>query len=192
MKFHLLTILSPLLLLSSCASDSSADKKEATFKPFSQRMNEKNGYTQDSDGKWVSRNDKRSQFENQGDSQFSGKSFGKKEYSTGEYKKTAWAGNKQFATQDYAGNTDASRFKTSSRLQGQNARETGTAASIPSPYKTNRFATNSAREASNKSLAKPSNDKIENRRASYIQPKIIDWEQQRSMTMDQSRGILGR
>jgi len=179
-------------LLSSCASDSSADKKESTFKPFSQRMNEKNGFTQDSDGKWVSRNDKRSQFENQADSQFAGKSFAKKEFRTGEFKKTAWAGNKQFATQDYAGNTDASRFQTPSRLQGQNAREAGTAASIPSPYRTNRFATNPAREASNKSLAKPSNDNIENRRASFIQPKIIDWQQQRSMTMDQSKGLLGR
>jgi len=194
MKILLPSLLAPLLLLASCASDSSADKKNAasSFKPLSQRMNEKNGFSQDSDGKWVSNNDKRSQFENQADSQFAGKSFKKKEFKTGEYKKTAWAGNKQFTTRDYAGNTDASRFKTTSPLQGRKSREAGTAANLPSRYQTNRFATNSAREDSKENLAKPSNDAIENRRASFIQPKIVDWQQQRSITMDQSKSLLGR
>lgn len=182
------------LFISSCASESSAEKQKpaATLKPLSQRLEEKNGYTQDADGKWIPQTDKRSQFEYQSKSQFADKQFKKSEYKTGDYKKTTWAGDKTYATQAYAGNTDASRFKTPSKLQGQNARETNTTAKIPFPYQTNQFATNSAREASNKPLAKPSNDNIENRRAEFNQPKIIDWQEQRAMSLEQSKGILGR
>ena len=190
----LLSLLIAGLFISSCASDSSADKEKpaTTLKPLSQRLEEKNGYTQDADGKWIPQSDKRSQFEYQSKSQFADKQFKKSEYKTGDYKKTAWAGDKTYATQAYAGNTDASRLKTTSNLQSQNAKETNTNAKIPSPYQTNQLTKNSAREASNKPLAKPSNDNIENRRAEFNQPKIIDWQQQRAMSLDQSKGILGR
>jgi len=182
------------LFISSCASDSSADKEKpaTTLKPLSQRLEEKNGYTQDADGKWIPQSDKRSQFEYQNKSQFADKRFKKTEYKTGDYKKTTWAGDKTYPTQAYAGNTDASRFKTTSKLQGQNARETDTNARLPSPYQTNQFATNSARETSTRPLVKPSNDDIENRRAKFNQPKIIDWQEQRAMSLEQSKGILGR
>lgn len=182
------------LFTASCASDSSGEKEKpaATLKPLSQRLEEKNGYTQDADGNWIAQNAKRSQFEYQNKSQFADKEFKKSEYKTGDYKKTAWAGKKDYATQAYAGNTDASRFKTTSKFQGQGAREANSAANIPAPYQTNQFATNSAREAANKPLAKPSNDNIENRRSNFNQPEIIDWQEQRAMSLEQSKGILGR
>jgi len=190
----LLFLLVAGLFISSCASDSSADKEKpaATLKSLSQRLEEKNGYTKDADGNWSAQNDKRSQFETQNKSQFADKQFKKSEYKTGDYKKTTWAGDKTYATQAYTDNTDASRFKSTSKLQGQNARETNINAKIPSPYQTNQFATNSARESSNKPLAKPSNDNIANRRAKFNQPKIIDWQEQRAMSLEQSKGILGR
>jgi hypothetical protein len=39
---------------------------------------------------------------------------------------------------------------------------------------------------------KSSNDGIENRRETFQPPEIIDWREQRSLSVDQSRGILGR
>ncbi len=190
----LFSLLAAFFVLASCAADSSSqqEKPAATLKPLSQRMNEKNGYAKDADGKWIVKNDKRSAFEYQGKSQFADKQFKKSEYKTGDYKKTTWAGQKNYPTHAYAGKTDGSRFKTASRLQGQNAREGNTAADIPSAYQTNQFATNSARERASTPLGKPSNDDIENRRARFQQPSMVDWQEQRPLSLEQSKGILGR
>mgnify|MGYP000110727435 CR=1 FL=1 len=53
------------------------------------------------------------------------------------------------------------------------------------------YATGDAREAGKNSIAKPSNDGIENRREVYEAPEIMDWKEQRKLSMDQSKGILG-
>lgn len=158
---------------------------------MSERLNEKNGYQKDANGNWIPQSDKRSAFENKGeDPNFTGK-FKKTNYKTGEYAKKSWWGNKDYDRKAYAGNTDGSRFQKSSNLQDKGARESGNAAKLADPYKTSKYATNTATEAGKKTLAKPSNDQIENRRKTYQAPEIIDWREQRNLTMDQSKGLLG-
>ena len=147
----------------------------------------------DANGNWVPRNNRRSEFENKGqDPNFAGKDFQKKDYKAGDYAKKSFWGNKEYDHKAYAGNTDGSKFQKSSKLQDKGAREAGTSAAIPDSYKTDTYGTNAAREAGSSPLAKPGNAEIDNRQKVYQQPEIIDWQEQRKLSLDQSRGILGR
>lgn len=191
MKFLLLLLTLPLL--ASCASDSSPDKSAApTHKTLSERMNEDNGYKQDSEGNWKPQSDRRSPYESKGETHDATKGFNKQAYKAGDYNKKSWWGNKDYGHQTYQGNTDGSSFQKSSALQGKGASEAGSNANIPTNYQTNNYRTNSAREAAGKQIKKGSNTEIENRRSGYQQPEIIDWKQQRTLSMDQSKGIMGR
>jgi hypothetical protein len=181
------------LLAASCASDSGkSTPAPESPKPLSQRLNESNGYKQDANGNWVPKSDKRSSFESKGESPYFKGEYSGKTYKAGEYARKSWWGNKDYGRQSYEGNTDGSRFQQKSRLDGQSARETGSAAKIPGPYQTGNYSTSAARETGKNNLAKPSDAATESRQRVYEQPEIIDWKQQRAITLDQSKGILGR
>jgi hypothetical protein len=197
------TLCLSFLLLASCASDKGADST-TTAASSSGRVrsiddwvadtsrDNGGGYRQDSKGNWKSNSNKRSSFESQGDSPYFKGDYGSKEYKTGEYTKKSWWGNKDYQPKQYAGNTDGSRFQQKSRLDGQGARESGSAAKLPDPYQTDAYATGSALEAGNSPIGKPSDAETDNRRKAYQQPDVIDWREQRAMTLQQSKGILGR
>jgi hypothetical protein len=195
-KIPRFAVLIPVILLVSCASDSASKKKEASSTPprktLSERMNEKNGYKQDAEGNWVANNDRRSPYESKGSTYDAKKSFQKKDYETGDFAKKSWWGNKDYDRKSYSGNTDGSRFQTSSALQGEKASETGDTARIPGPYQTDTYTTNTAREAGNKAIDRPSNAIVDSREKVFKQPEIIDWREQRNLSLDQSKGILGR
>ncbi len=150
-------------------------------------MAESTGFTQDADGNWNTKTDKRSSFESQrGSSQFK-KDYKKVEYKKGDYATKSWWGNKQYDRKSYAGNKDGSRFQKSARQQGQSAREANNAADIPDAYDTNTYATNAAREAGANAINRPSNAEVERRKKVFP-----DWTEQRVMSIEQSKGILGR
>ena len=190
----------PVILAASCASKSGADKSTASAPPAQKSMNERFGgggrdpssYQQDSSGKFYIKEEKRSSFEGKTDANFAGKSFDKKEYKAGDYAKKSWWGNKEYDRKAYDGNTDGSRFQTPSALQGKGAREAGNAADIPDNYQTGTYATGSAREAANAPIQKGTSAAVENHKDDYAQPEIIDWRQQRALSVDQAKGILGR
>lgn len=199
MKLQPATLVLLALLPVSCASDSNADKKSSTaFKPFSQRLAEdqqmkgKNSFAADANGNFLPQENKRSSFESQGKSPYFQGDYAKKPYKTGEYAKKSWWGNKEYGSQKYAGNTDGSRFQQDSRFDGKGARESGSDARIPGAYQTDNYATNTAREAGSDRLSKPSNAEIDNRREVFQQPAVLGWEEQRKLSIEQSRGILGR
>ena len=176
----------------SCASNSSKKPPTTTaIKPFSQRIDENNGYKQDAEGNWKIKTNKRSSFEGQGaNAQFKG-DYAKKDYKTTDYSKKSWWGNKNYQAKAYAGSTDGSRFQKTSRLDGKGAPEAGKDAGMTETYKTGDYATSAAREAGKKPVKKPSDAETDVRRKVYPVPEIIDWRQQRSLSIDQSKGILG-
>jgi hypothetical protein len=185
-----------LIFAVSCAAKpdpknnpSAADSKRKTL---DQRMTENNGYKKDSTGKWIAQNDKRSPFESQGAASYFQKDFKKKEFKTADYSKKSFWGNKSYERKSYAGETDGSRFQTPSKLQGVSAREAGANANLPGRYQTEGYATSAAREAGKGPIEKSSNDAIENLRKSFQQPDMVDWKEQRSLSVAQSKGILGR
>jgi hypothetical protein len=159
---------------------------------MSQRLSEKNGYQQDSKGNWVPRTDRRSEFESKGEAHLGKKDFRKKDYKTGDFAKKSWWGGKSYERKPYAGNTDGSQFAKSSALQGKGAREASSNLAKPDRYDTPSYATAAARESRNSAITAPSaaQDRVDQR--GTVQPEIIDWRQQRNLSMDQSKGLLGR
>ncbi len=182
--------------LSSCASDSgskpAAGGEAGGFKSLSQRMEESNGFAQDGEGKWVPKVDKRSSFENQGASPYFKGSVAKKEFKTGEFMKKSWWGTKEFGHKKYEGETDGGRFIKKSRFSGMGAREAGTQVDLPGAYRTETYATHGAREANTRSIARPADVETEFRESVFKQPPELDYREARSMSLEQSRGILGR
>lgn len=178
----------------SCTSDSDQQKSSSTpaIKPLSQRIDEKNGYKKDANGNWQAEAEKRSSFETQGPSAFFKGDYAKKDYKTTSYSKKSWWGNKDYQTQEYAGSTDGSRFQQSSRLNGKGARDSGKSAGLTKAYQTRDYATNSAREQGSQKIKKTSDTETDIRRRVFPTPDVIDWKEQRSLSIGQSKGILGR
>lgn len=186
-----------LALLASCASDSKKSDTITNAPPpkrsLAERLGGETGYKQDSNGNWIPGDDRRSSFENVGqDPNFAGKSFNKKKFKTADYSKKAWLGGKDYQAPQYAGKTDGSRFQKSSALGSQGAREAGRDAGMRDDYRTGDYATSSARETGRDQIATSGNTLVESRQKVFQQPQIVDWRTQRSLTIEQSKGILGR
>lgn len=181
-----------LHFLCSCAKDSSGSADaDLTPKSFSQRLSENHGYTVNKDGNWVPRNNKRSSFEQAGGSPYFQGELGKKEFSTTQFGKKSWWGNNELARPEFSSSADTSNYQQSSRYQGQNA---GLDRSLVTPDKIqgSSYTTGTAHEEGGRRLSKPSDAETDVRRRLFIQPEIIDYKQQRDMSMKESKDMLGR
>ncbi len=184
-----------LAALAGCAKTETdkAIPAPATHKSMSERLNEGGGYKQDEDGNWMPKSDKRSSFDSQRESAYFKGKIDKKDYKTGDYaKKSWWAGDKDFGRKSYGGNTDGSRFQTTARQEGQMSRAHGQQAKISGPFETNTLDRKSARETGTPAISRPTDAAVQSQRKKYTAPSVIDWQEQRQMSVDQSRGILGR
>ena len=178
-----------------CA-DKAADPAKpaiAEHKSMSERLNESGGFKQDADGNWVPKSDKRSSYDSQGESPYFKGKIKKEQYKTGDYaKKSWWGSDKDFGNKKYEGKTDGSRFQTEARQNGQVARDSDRKAKLSGPYETNTLGRESSRESNSSAIPRPLNESVESRRQIYQAPSVIDWRAQREMSMEQSKGILGR
>ncbi len=179
----------------SCASDTGGGEKPAASAPahksLSQRLNENNGYKVDANGAWVPKSDQRSSFESKGQSPYFQGGYNAKQYQTGDYTTKSWWGNKDFGNRQYAGNTQGGRFQQSSSSSSRIATENGSSSKVPTSYQTSTYGTNPARETGTQGFTKPSSPSKDARQR-YPTPDVIDWKEQRSLSLEQSKGILGR
>ncbi len=199
-----LALLGLLIWLSaSCAPDAATGTSPTTptseaaaaapvHKSLEQRIEQKNSYKQDTSGNWVPVNYQRSAFASKGASPYFQDQYAKKSYATPDVAKKSWWGNKSYERQKYADTPDASRFQKSSPLSGKGAHEAGTTAETPGPYQTGHYATSAARESHHRGVEKPSDTETDIRRKVYQEPEIIGWKEQRTLSVSQSKGILGR
>lgn len=200
MKKSLVTLCLPLLLVISCSSDSGSSSNDAARptsnsparKSLASRLDENNGYKQDQEGNWLPQNDKRSSFETNRESKYFNSEFTKKDFKTKDYSKKSWWGDTKYETKKFEGDTDGSRFQTASKFQNQGAREANTNAKLPGAYQTSDYATSSAREGTSKRMEHTSDAETDFRRKVYGAPSVIDWREQRAMSVGQTKGILGR
>ena len=186
-------LLLPILFLASCASEKSATTAPPR-KNMMERMNENNGYKQNAEGEWSAQSGKRSEFESKGESTYFQKDFKKQEYKTGDYARKSWWGGKEYDRKSFAGNTDGSRFAKNSDLGSKGAREAGATMDTPGSYETGSYDTSTARETNTGGIARPSNaqDRVSQKQKQFTQPRIVDWREQRSLSIGESKGILGR
>lgn len=181
--------------LIGCAATEEDPSKPAVAgrKSMTERFNEGGGYKRNEDGSWVPKSDKRSSYDSQRDSPYFKGKVEKETYKTGDYAKKSWWGSDQdFGKKSYEGNTDGSRFQTAARQDGQMSRLDGKQAKVAGPFETNTLDRKSARESSAAAIPRPADAAVESERGKYKAPSVIDWREQRQMSVDQSRGILGR
>lgn len=187
----------PLLVvfaLVSCA-DQEVDHSrptESERKPLSQRLSETQGYTQDADGNWAPSSNKRSMYDSDRKYPFGQKNLTKDSYRTGDYKKKSWWGSKPYETQAYQGDTDGSRFQKRALQDGQVARQQGERSWLSKPFETQTLDTEAANESRVSDVERTRNDYTEAQDRTYRAPAIIDWRERREMSIEESRGILGR
>lgn len=182
-------------LMVSCAGEKVDHSKptQAARPGLQERLSENAGYKQNEKGEWVPKIDKRSSYDSQRDTPyFKDKLATAERYKTGDYAKKSWWGSKGYGKKSYEGDTDGSRFRTEARQDGQVARDNGKAARTTDPFKTNTLTYDSALESRNPGIDRPTNALIESERKTYKAPSVIDWKEQRSLDLDQSRSILGR
>ncbi len=182
------------LLMVNCANQTKREVSAELSEPetLAQRLSGTSGYKQDANGKWAPSSNKRSSFEKQGQSPYFKGEIEKKAYQTGDYEKTSWWGKKAYQHSEYKGDTDGSRFKIESKQQGKVAYLGNKKVDTLDPYQTNRLEYGGARESDAERMEKPRNDYAESKRRSYVQPSVIDWEEQRKISLEESRSILGR
>ncbi|QTN34050.1 hypothetical protein HZ994_17575 [Akkermansiaceae bacterium] len=187
-------VLGLCILTGACAEmgEDSAKPAVAEHKGLQERLTEGGGYIQDANGQWVPRSDKRSQYDSKGESPYFKGKLEKESYKTGDYAKKTWWGGKDYQTKGYEGNTDASRFQTKARQDGMTARDSGKGARESGIFKTNTLDGKSARETGASAVSRPADAETEFRRGVFQAPSVIGWREQRSMSMERSKGILGR
>ena len=136
--------ISPLLvaLLSASCAGEKADPSRPTAETGATqgsiaKFMGSGGYAQDSEGNWIAKSDKRSQYDSNRESAYFKGKVETDRYKTGEYKKKSWLGGKDYGKQEYSGNTDGSRFQTKARQDGQKSRDAGKSARVAGPFETN-------------------------------------------------------
>jgi len=191
--FRFVLLLS-LLCIVSCATQPSADTPTtpAAAKTMSQRFNGP-AVKQNANGEWPDDVKKFSAFDSDRKSAyFTEKSTLAKSYKTAAYTKTEWSGKTtDVPNKEYVGNTDGKRFNTPSRIQHDDAHESGTAATLHDDYNTGNFQTSAAHEDGAKRFTKPSNAQVDARRGVFPEPEVTSWKQQRALDMKTTKSILG-
>lgn len=190
MTHHRSIVVIMACLIASCAPK--ADKPEASaHKGLSERLEQSNGYTQDAKGNWAPKIDKRSSYENQGKSAYFDRKYEGKSFNADRYAKKSWWGGKEMPHKAYQGKME--------QIDHQDANIDGKQSVIRSrPYKTTSYdqtgsyATQAATENDADDLEKPSDAETDVRRRTAIKPKITDYDQQRAMSIEQSKSLLGK
>jgi hypothetical protein len=194
-EINLCSLLSALSLaifsLACSPKNPTAPPSNQAFKPLSQRINDSNGYQTDAKGNWVPKVNKRSTFETEKHTNPFKGDYAKKEFKTQEVSQKSWWGNKDYRTQQYEGNTSAEHLKTPSQWAQQNALESQQQADLPNRFPTRNFETQSARESTFKRIFKKKNAYANQQNQKFSEPEITDWREQRSLSVGQSKSILG-
>lgn len=185
-----------VVFLAACANDAQQTTSAggaAEFVPFSQRLNQEQGYKQDAEGNWVPRSDRRSTYDERKEARVKRRNFqNNQRYQTHSYQTAEWTRNRSEKPKPYAGPTDGSEFQISAAADGQVARQSGVDSGLARGYDTRNYRTGNAREDQGRRMPKKPDTQTEKRRDNLPPVDVIDWREQRKMTIEQSRSLLSR
>jgi len=186
-----IVLLGAVVLIGACASEQTVTKsqvrKDAWGKP------ERFGIGKDKDGNPVMKSDLRSDFEGQRSAIAAAGDYSGKDYSTKSYAKKRWGGNTSFPHSKYDGKTDANHYKMEPWFVRKQASIAGQRANAESKdYMVNSYKKSSAREQGTSRIKHTSDSETDVRRRVYKQPDIIDWKEQRGLSVKDTNRMLGR
>ncbi len=167
-------------------------ERKVASDPLLQRYAGNYGYEKGTDGSKKIVSDNRSGFEGRRVEGFD-KSVENKQFATKERTKRPWWGKKDYGSKSWNGSKEAPAAGRKSWFGSRRAKEGGQMArAAGKTYGTGEYGTGAAHEAGTTRLGRPEDASTRNRRDSAPEPNIIGWEEQRKMSMEQTRGILGR
>ncbi len=119
--------------------------------------------------------------------------FAKREFAAKDYGKKSFWGTKEYAKKVYGGDTDGSRFLKPAREGGAGAREGAMVSRESSQaYDTGSYGTGAAREAGVSGIARTSDAETDVRRRVWKQPEVRDYRNQRALSVEDTKWMLGR
>lgn len=138
--------------------------------------------------------DVRSSFENTGGSSIvSGNNYSGNEYTKKAYRKERWGGESSYKTKSYNNTNKANNYGKEPWFARKQANVNGQESSVgKKSFFTKLFGKSTARERGATDLSKPSDAETNVRRRVFIQPDIIGWKDQQTLSVDDTRGMLGR
>ncbi|MCU0797429.1 MAG: hypothetical protein MUF31_16030 [Akkermansiaceae bacterium] len=128
----------------------------------------------------------------QTNNQFTGE-YARREFNAKNYERQPFWGRKDYERQVYGGDTDGSRFLQGAREGSMTAREGGEMAADGSrAFGTRTMDGGSAREAGVAEIGRGSDAETDVRRRVFPQPEKRPSGQQRAMTVEDARALMGR
>lgn len=171
-----------------------AAAEAAKPRSMSERFNSrsKEGYYQDSEGNWKANNAKRSSFESVGRSEMANQQYSGKAYQTKEVERRSWWGDTRYQKPVYAQATQVEQFQTKARAQGQMAPEASQSSSFAGQnVTTNRLAKRNAMENGAAQISERARTARESV-SDYAEPDIIDWKEQRTLKIRDTKSMLNK
>jgi len=179
------------VVLGACGTERTVTKTQVRKDPWGRE--ERFSVGKDKDGNPVMKSDRRSSFEGKRNNMVSNRDFNAKDYTKKSYRKKRWGGNTVFRRKKYQGNTDASQYKREpwfvrkqAHAQSQRARADG------KRYAVNPFRTSRAREQDGRRIAHTADAETGFRRRVFKQPSVINWKEQRGLSVKDTNRMLGR
>lgn len=110
-----------------------------------------------------------------------------------DYERKAFWGSKDYAAKVYQGDLDGSRHVRTAPQNSGIARENFMVSDEGQQgFATGGYAAGAARENGAPSINRKPNDRVNNRAERYVPPEIQDWRPQRALTVEDTKGMLGR
>ena len=181
-----------MLALASCAgSSSNGGDQHLAAESLTGRLNQRHGYQVDEQGNWVPRTNKRSQYEGRGGSAYFNGAVAKKSFQAETLRKGSWMGAEQVNLAEHRLSGAESRHGGRSRFSSE---ESPMKRNLRTPERIegNRLTTDAAREGATDDIGRPSDAETDVRRRVFRQPDVIDYRQQRELSIQQSKELLGR
>ena len=185
------SLLIAVLVSGACSSQRSETTSQVRKDPWGKP--ERFSVGKDKDGNPVMKSDLRSGFEGKQSHMASSRDFSGKDYQKKSYARKRWGGNTTYERKKYGGNTDASRYKMEPWFVQKQAGEAATRANADGKaYTVNPYGKSTAREQGATRLEHDSDAETDLRRRVYKQPDIIDWEEQKDLSVQDTNRLLGR
>lgn len=179
-----------LCCIASCASQKTVTYTKAEAKGL-HKYKEGYSYEKDEHGMLRSRSDKRSQYE--GKSTYLGTTgYGGKQYRSKKYNAQRWQ-KQSNVTKPYMGNTDGSRFQTASNEAVQKSRFSESQSNYGNQeFGTRSVAKRGADKRYDRDITTDENHSIRKRRDNRPDPTIMSRKDYGSLSVTETKSLLGR
>ncbi len=186
-----MVLLGCIIGLASCGGSGAPDPEPTAMGGLSDRLNRSYGYQVDEKGNWVPKTDKRSQYEGRGGSGYFSGDVNKKSFSTNKLNKGSWMGGNEVKRPTHHLNGSSSSIGGSNHFDNQQA-SLDRSLRTPAPIKGNHLPGRRANEANGTRMDRPSDAETDARRRVFTEPDIVDYRQQRELSIRESKKLLGR